>query len=113
MDILLWLGVGRCGWLGVDRCGWVWMGVVSKDFKGFLFVMHFCQFFVVLAGCGWVWLGVAGGVSDLALIENSKEVIRNMSLMCLTKHLYPRIPLSLKYCYLSLASPHLSSYFIR
>ena len=37
------------------------MGVVSKDFKGFLFVMYFCQVFVVLAGCGWVWLGVAGG----------------------------------------------------
>ena len=60
VDILLWLGVGRCGWLGVDRCGWVWMGVVSKDFKGFLFVMHFCQVFVVLAGCGWWWMGVAG-----------------------------------------------------
>ena len=56
----VWLGVGRCGWLGVDRCGWVWMGVVSKDFKGFLFVMYFCQVFVVLAGCGWVWLVVDG-----------------------------------------------------
>ena len=60
VDVLLWLGVGRCGWLGVDRCGWVWMGVVSKDFKGFLFVMYFCQVFVVLAGCGWVWLVVDG-----------------------------------------------------
>ena len=36
------------------------MGVVSKDFKGFLFVMYFCQVFVVLAGCGWVWLVVDG-----------------------------------------------------
>ena len=58
--VIIWLVVGRCGWLGVDRCGWVWMGVVSKDFKGFLFVMYFCQVFVVLAGCGWVWLAVYG-----------------------------------------------------
>ena len=44
--------------MGVDRGGWVWMGVISKDFKGFLIVMYFCQVFVVLAGCQWVWVGV-------------------------------------------------------
>ena len=39
--------------MGVDGCG----------FKGFLFVMYFCQVFVVLAvciGCRWVWLVVDG-----------------------------------------------------
>ena len=45
----------------MSKCGWVWVGVDRCGFKGFLFVMYFCQVFVVLAGCIWVWVGVAGG----------------------------------------------------
>ena len=42
----------------MDQCGSVWLSVVSKDFKGYLFVNIFCRVFVVLAQCGSVWLGV-------------------------------------------------------
>ena len=50
--------MGWCTWSNMAWFGSVWLGVVSKDFKGYLFVNIFCRVFVVLAQCGSVWLGV-------------------------------------------------------
>ena len=57
----------------MDQCGSVWLSVVSKDFKGYLFVNIFCLGFVVLAQCGSVWLGVGQCGSVHCLVQPSKN----------------------------------------